>query len=56
MANELKKYSRDFLEYLEIEKNRSEKTIRNYDFYLQRFLHWFGENKKPDKLAAEAFG
>ena len=53
MANELKKYSRDFLEYLEIEKNRSEKTIRNYDFYLQRFLHWFGENKKPDKLAAE---
>lgn len=26
-----------FLEYLEIEKNRSQTTIRNYDFYLRRF-------------------
>jgi site-specific recombinase XerD len=29
-----------FLEYLEIEKNRSAQTIRNYDFYLKRFLNW----------------
>ncbi len=28
----------DFLEYLEIEKNRSQKTVANYDHYLQRFL------------------
>lgn len=28
----------DFLEYLEIEKNRSQKTVYNYDHYLQRFL------------------
>lgn len=29
---------RQFLEYLEIEKNRSPKTVRNYDFYLRRFI------------------
>lgn len=28
-----------FLEYMEIEKNRSLQTIKNYDFYLRRFLH-----------------
>ncbi|MBU1146211.1 site-specific integrase, partial [Patescibacteria group bacterium] len=32
-----------FLEYLEIEKNRSNKTIRNYDFYLKRFNNWAGD-------------
>ncbi|MFH1146059.1 MAG: site-specific tyrosine recombinase/integron integrase [bacterium] len=31
---------RDFLEYLEIEKNRSQLTIRNYNLYLRRFLSW----------------
>lgn len=30
----------EFLEYLEIEKNRSPKTIENYDHYLRRFLEW----------------
>lgn len=30
----------DFLEYLEIEKNRSQKTIENYQHYLQRFFDW----------------
>lgn len=29
----------EFLEYLEIEKNRSPKTVRNYDFYLMRFIN-----------------
>ncbi|MBI2415328.1 MAG: tyrosine-type recombinase/integrase [Candidatus Kerfeldbacteria bacterium] len=28
----------DFLQYLEIEKNRSQQTIKNYDFYLRRFV------------------
>ncbi len=28
----------EFLEYLEIEKNRSIKTIRNYEHYLKRFI------------------
>lgn len=35
----------DFLEYLEIERGRSALTIRNYDFYLRRFLT-FAEGKK----------
>jgi site-specific recombinase XerD len=30
----------DFLEYLEIERDRSSKTIENYGHYLQRFLEW----------------
>jgi site-specific recombinase XerD len=30
----------DFLEYLEIERNRSKKTIENYAHYLRRFLDW----------------
>lgn len=29
-----------YLEYLEIEKDRSQKTIENYDHYLERFLKW----------------
>lgn len=29
-----------YLEYLEIEKDRSQKTIENYDHYLGRFLKW----------------
>lgn len=33
-----------FLEYLEIEKNASKLTIRNYGFYLSRFADWFVEN------------
>jgi len=37
-----------FLEYLEIEKNRSALTVRNYDFYLQRFIGWTGVKKPED--------
>jgi len=40
MAEELKELKVDFLEYLEIEKNRSQLTIRNYDHYLSVFLGW----------------
>lgn len=32
---------KEFFEYLEIEKNRSLQTIRNYQFYLKRFFDWF---------------
>ena len=38
--NSLKKLKTEYLEYLEIEKNRSQLTIRNYDHYLNRFLDW----------------
>ncbi len=30
----------EFLEHLEIEKGRSQLTVRNYDHYLQSFLNW----------------
>lgn len=36
-------YLQDFLDYLEIEKNRSLRTIRNYKFYLERFRNWLSE-------------
>ncbi len=38
---------RTFLEYIEIEKGRSPLTIRNYNFYLQRFIDWA---KDPDPV------
>jgi len=38
----------DFLEYLEIEQNRSQKTIANYDHYLTRLLDYAGELKVED--------
>jgi len=40
MAKKLSDHLRRFLEYLEIEKGRSSLTIRNYEFYLQRFIAW----------------
>src|SRR5690606_24731896 len=33
----------DFLEHLEVEKNASQLTIRNYDHYLKRFLEFAGD-------------
>ncbi|HSX28516.1 MAG TPA: site-specific tyrosine recombinase/integron integrase [Candidatus Saccharimonadales bacterium] len=33
----------DFLEYLEIEKNRAQKTSENYHLYLMRFLEFAGD-------------
>jgi site-specific recombinase XerD len=33
----------DFLEYLEIEQNRSQKTIANYDHYLTRLIDYAGD-------------
>lgn len=33
----------DFLEYLEIEQNRSQRTIENYDHYLTRLVDFAGE-------------
>lgn len=38
MASDLKALKTRFLEYLEIEKGRSVKTVENYDRYLSRFL------------------
>lgn len=38
----------DFLEYLEIEQNRSQKTIQNYDHYLTRLIDFAGDIKVSD--------
>ncbi|HSX45164.1 MAG TPA: site-specific tyrosine recombinase/integron integrase [Candidatus Saccharimonadales bacterium] len=44
----LAKAKTDFLEYLEIEQNRSQKTIANYDHYLTRLLDFAGDIKVND--------
>ena len=43
----------EFLTSLELEKNASEKTIRNYRFYLKRFLDWM-KISKPQDITSEA--
>ncbi|MFH1286746.1 MAG: tyrosine-type recombinase/integrase [Candidatus Magasanikbacteria bacterium] len=50
---DLKIYLKQFLEHLEIEKNRSDKTVQNYHFYLLRFLEWHGESKSPVSITGE---
>ena len=48
----LPKLLTDFLEYLEIEKNVSPLTVKNYHFYLSRFLSW-GDLKDPADITSE---
>lgn len=52
----LKALKTQFLEYVEIEKGRSLKTVENYDHYLSRFLE-FSKNDSPanidDKMIRE---
>ncbi len=43
----------DFLEYLEIEQNRSQKTIANYDHYLVRLIDFAGDDLELKDLDAE---
>lgn len=38
----------DYLEYMEIEQNRSQKTIENYDHYLTRLIDFAGDIKVSD--------
>lgn len=40
MASEMEKIKREFLEYLEIEKGSSLKTVENYERYLSRFFEF----------------
>lgn len=48
MPHALDKYIKEFLEYLEIERGRSEKTVRNYHFYLRRFAEWANDPNPAD--------
>ncbi len=43
----------DFLEYLEIEQNRSQKTITNYDHYLTRLVDFAGDDLGVRDIDAE---
>ncbi len=42
----------DFLDHLEIEKNRSPRTRANYDFYLKRFAD-FAKDPEPTAISAD---
>ena len=50
--DKIKNLKTEFLEYLEIEKNRSQLTIRNYDHYLSCFLEW-AMIYSPEDITAE---
>ncbi|MDP2736718.1 MAG: tyrosine-type recombinase/integrase [bacterium] len=52
MASKIQSLLTQFLEYLEIEKNRSQLTVRNYDFYLKRFLE-FAKVENPAEIDLE---
>ena len=49
MASEIEKLNREFLEYLEIERGSSLKTIENYERYMSRFLE-FAKIKEPKEI------
>lgn len=49
----LKQLKQQFLEYIEIEKGRSLKTVENYDHYLSRFLE-FSKNDDPSNIDANS--
>ncbi len=51
--SEIEKYKREFLEYMEIEKGSSLKTVANYDRYLSRFIQ-FGKLAKISDISDNA--
>lgn len=56
MAQDLKQLKRQFLEYIEIEKGRSVKTVENYDHYLSVFIDQIkitNPNQITDNVARE---
>lgn len=53
MAGDLKGLKTEFLEYLEIEKGRSIKTVENYDRYLARYLA-FSKVTSPLKITEQS--
>jgi integrase/recombinase XerD len=43
----------EYLEYLEIDKNRAQKTIENYDRYLTKFFEW-AKISRPNQITEES--
>lgn len=52
MSHNIKELKQQFLEYIEIEKGRSVKTVENYDRYLMRFIE-HTKVKSPSDITAE---
>lgn len=52
MSHNISALKTEFLEYLEIEKGRSLKTVKNYDHYLSRFIG-FSQIKHPGEITDE---
>ncbi len=50
MSHNINEIKQQFLEYIEIEKGRSVKTVENYDRYLRRFLE-FSKLKNPEDIS-----
>ncbi|MFH1175177.1 MAG: site-specific tyrosine recombinase/integron integrase [bacterium] len=48
----LQKLLTQYLEYLEIERNKSKRTLENYNHYLRRFLNW-AKIDKPEEISEE---
>ena len=53
MSQNLKELSREFLEYMEIERGRSLKTVENYDRYITTFLT-FSKATAPKDITDDA--
>lgn len=51
MESDFRSSVRHFLEHLEIEKNCSKLTIRNYEHYLNVFYDFLVKNKKSEKIS-----
>lgn len=49
----LSQYVRKFLEYCEITKNQSDKTLENYSHYLKRFQDYLSKDINPSKITLQ---
>lgn len=49
MPSQIQELKRQYLEHLEVEKNRSPKTLENYDRYLKKFLKW-AKIENPEQI------
>ena len=50
MSHTISELKQEFLEYIEIEKGRSVKTVENYDHYLKRFIN-FAQVKTAEDIS-----
>lgn len=52
--SELERLIQEYLEYLEVEKNVSPLTVRNYAHYLRRFSGWMAERAKLTDITQDS--